>query len=215
MKHLSGKRFGNLSVLRDVGRTKEGRVMWECLCNACGRLVNMDSRRAQYGMDCGCGTTERMRIANTSHGRRYTSEYRAWCGMKVRCGYQGGKDYKKYGGRGITVCERWKAFENFYADMGPRPSSRHTLDREDNDGNYEPGNCRWATPSVQCGNRRNGRRWVIKRKEYPSIGEAMACFGVSDQTIRRWCLGSYDPRRGTYTPPKANSSGDMRYANYP
>lgn len=93
--------------------------------------------------------------------RKNKPEYFVWLGMRRRCRGQKEKCYPHYGGRGIRVCERWdKSFDAFYADMGPRPSPKHSVDRIDNDGNYEPGNCRWATNREQCNNTRVNR--VIK-----------------------------------------------------
>jgi len=94
----------------------------------------------------------------TTHGKTGTSEYKAWDGMKQRCFNPNDKSYPNYGGRGIRVCARWlgpNGFVHFLADVGPRPSSRHSIDRINNDGNYAPGNCRWATPIEQQSNRRN------------------------------------------------------------
>jgi hypothetical protein len=87
--------------------------------------------------------------------RTHPDEYICWSGMRVRCSNSKRPDWKDYGGRGIAVCERWNSFATFCADMGPRPSRAHSLDRIDNDGNYEPGNCRWATPKEQRHNRRD------------------------------------------------------------
>jgi hypothetical protein len=88
-------------------------------------------------------------------------EYRAWVHIHSRCTDSNASDYPRYGGRGIMVCERWDSFENFLADMGPRPSAKHSIDRINNDGNYEPGNCQWATTIEQANNKRSNRRVTI------------------------------------------------------
>ena len=117
--------------------------------------------------------------------KSYLVEYRVWQAMRVRCFNPGCKAYKNYGGRGITVCDRWKdSFEAFYQDMGPKPSLDHEIDREDNDGNYEPGNCRWATRSNNSRNRRSCI-WVMFEGKRRLLIELCEQFGVRSDTIRR------------------------------
>jgi hypothetical protein len=109
---------------------------------------------------CGCYRSELTVKRNTIHGHnvrgKRTGEYGAWCNIRERCGDPMNKDYHNYGGRGIKVCRRWlHSFEAFLADMGPKPTSRHQIDRINNNGNYKPGNCRWSTPIENAGNKRN------------------------------------------------------------
>lgn len=122
--------------------------------------------------------------ANAKHGMHLSPEYTAWHTMKQRCNCKTHKAYPMYGGRGITVCDSWNAsFEAFYADMGPRPSDCHTLDRIDNDKGYSPDNCRWATMQVQSSNRRTNRK-ITFNGETLTIAEWARRIGTSRQTIR-------------------------------
>jgi hypothetical protein len=160
--HPHGMVFGKLTVLRLLRRgSGSNRVaIIECLCE-CGNIAEVRSCNLSSGnsTSCGCSTIKARPLvgkANKTHGMSYSSEYRIWHAMKGRCLNNKDRKYNRYGGRGIVICQRWlDSFENFYSDMGPRPSSLYSIDRINNDGNYELENCRWSIPKVQCNNRSN------------------------------------------------------------
>lgn len=162
-----GDRFGRLLVVADAGRTKARNIIYNCLC-ICGNKKTIPSGRLRNGntRSCGCLLRDRM----TVHGLRWTAEYEVWKTMKQRCYNPRNKRFSYYGARGIVVCERWrKSFSDFLADVGLRPSQKHSLDRIKNEGNYEPGNVRWATAKQQANNRRPRRKtrevlWQGKRQ---------------------------------------------------
>jgi hypothetical protein len=162
---LTGLRFSRLLVVRPVKIEGANNAMWECLCD-CGEITFAAASNIKSGTtrSCGClvrDTSRKTLTGNTrnrTHNMSRSSEHKTWCTMKQRCGNPKNHKYKDYGARGITVCERWIAsFENFYADMGPKPSKAHSIDREDNDGPYHPDNCRWSIPLVQARNSRRAR----------------------------------------------------------
>lgn len=120
--------------------------------------------------------------------------------MKSRCSNPNHPSYDRYGGRGIVVCERWMRFENFFADMGPRPSKGYEIDREDNNKGYEPGNCAWVTKRKNSQNTSQSKRWILNGVEYSCMKDAADDLGVSEGTISAWCQGTtvagrrYGPR---------------------
>lgn len=164
VKNRVGQLYGRLTVLKQIPDPNKKISWWECLCE-CGKLVVVKGGNLNSGntKSCGCYSDE-SKVNRIKHGNNrkgnITSEYRSWASMKSRCTNENVIGYQEYGGRGIKVCDRWlNSFENFLDDMGKKPTPTHSLDRYPNneDGNYEPSNCRWGTDEQQSKNRRSNK----------------------------------------------------------
>jgi hypothetical protein len=184
---IAGKRYGRLQVISRTNNNRQGTARWACRCD-CGAQITIlgSSLRNGHTKSCGCLQSERARDANTKHGAYLTPEYRVWCGIHRRCNDKKDGAFKNYGGRGITVCKRWDNFSKFFADMGERPSAKHTIERIDNDNGYFPKNCEWATRKAQCRNRRISRYYKI-HGERLYVVDAYQRYAVTGISYKRFC----------------------------
>lgn len=174
------RRFGKLTVLSGAGvRNQKSLVLCRCDCGR-EKIVYYKDLRSGNTRSCGCVQREKLGALNRTHGKTSTPEYAIWCAIIARCFNPNYKRFSGYGGRGITLCDRWRnSFEAFLSDMGTRPSPQHSIDRfPDNDGNYEPGNCRWATRREQSRNTRRTRMLTF-RGQTKCLSDWAAELGVS------------------------------------
>lgn len=167
-----GTVFENVTVIGTGSRSFDGHARVQCRCS-CGHEWPVRHRSLVDGGTTQCRYCKRRKPPGTTHGRKFTPEYNAWQLMKDRCLNPNNNYYQNYGGRGISVCQRWAgSFPNFLEDVGNRPSDRYSLDRVDVNGNYEPGNVRWATRAEQAVNKRNNVRMKV---------------GDENLTVAEWC----------------------------
>lgn len=203
MWELVGRRFSRLVVLEEA-QPRNGRRSWRCRCD-CGRESTPLQQSLLRGstVSCGCAAREASRrngAANRTHGATDSAEYRTWQGMISRCENRNLKCFGRYGGRGIIVCGRWReSFVLFLSDVGPRPSPRHSIERKDNDGDYGPDNCIWATRKEQSRNRRS--TVSIEVDGARGLAADWSRFtGVNESTIRHRIRAGWGHREAVFTP---------------
>ncbi len=206
---ITGIRSGRLIALHFTRINQNQKRLWLCQCD-CGKQAEVIGSRIANGRtaSCGCLHSEtaaqngkdaaaKIGASRITHGASRhrsvgtTKEYMIWATMKQRCNNPHSQKFKDYGGRGISVCSRWDAFENFLADMGLKPSATHSIDRIDNDGNYEPSNCRWTTQDVQVANqrRRETSRWIEHNGARHTLTEWAQITGIKLPTLH-WRLSN-------------------------
>ena len=175
LKDLTGQKFGYLTVINEIGPDKNRNIVWKCQCD-CGKIIHVFAQNLirNHTISCGCYNSKSIKERNFKHGqatRKSTNQiYYSWSCMLKRCYNPNEQNYHNYGGRGIKVCKRWWKFKNFYKDMGNTYKQGLTLERIDNDGDYRPSNCKWATRQEQSWNKRNikGCYWDKRRKKWIS-----------------------------------------------
>lgn len=154
-KIQAGEAFGRLTTIKEINRDKNKNIVWECICR-CGNKTNVVATLLSQGhsKSCGCLVRENLSHLAYKHGMSKTKIYRVWAGIISRTSYKGDTNYQRYGGRGIKVCDRWRKYLNFFEDMGREYREGLQIERVNNDGNYEPSNCKWATRHDQSRNKR-------------------------------------------------------------
>lgn len=181
---IVGKRFGNLTVVSFSGIQDNGLAAWNCICDCGNKFTTAGAnlrRKIRPSTSCGCLKSERIRAKLTKHGMDNTPTYRTWHGMKNRCLNPKATGYENYGGRGISICEKWMTFEGFLDDMGIRPEGT-TLERKNNDLGYCKDNCKWATRIEQGANMRTNINFTING-ETKCVSEWARIHGINKDTL--------------------------------
>lgn len=198
--NLTDQKFHRLTVVSFSHINKSGESYWHCLCE-CGtiRIIRGIDIKRGHTKSCGCLFKEVMKVVKTTHGMRFTPTYSIWCGIIKRCENPKCESYPQYGGRGIKVCERWRnSFSNFLSDMGERPEDT-SIERTDNNGNYKPSNCKWATMKEQGNNKRNNHKITIGSHTH-TIAEWSRIVGITAKRIYGRIYRGWTPTKAIMTP---------------
>lgn len=190
-KDITGKKFGHLTAIRYLGKSK-----WLCSCSCGGQAICLACNlKSGNSTSCGCIALKNRR----THGMSHEPEYRIWIAMKSRCQNPDDASYYSYGGRGIKVCERWTdSFINFFFDMGKRPKG-YEIDRMDNEDNYCPKNCRWVPKNTNLNNRRDSNK-VIWNGVVKTIAEWSKYLDIHEETLRHRINRGWTVERAFTTP---------------
>lgn len=215
---IAGMRFGRLTAVAAVPSDERGRSLWHFVCD-CGAVKIARSWNVTRGLvsSCGCKAKEwrgGFKARVTTHGLSKTRTYRIWQGAIQRCMDAGDESHADYGARGIRVCDRWMSFENFLADMGKAPAGL-SIDRKDNDGNYEPGNCKWATRAEQSRNTRR-TRLITMNGRTQCLTDWAKEMGLSFHAVHKRIKTGYTPEEALLLPanaPRRPRGTVMRNAN--
>jgi len=193
---MEGKTFGRIEVLNEAKkRNKNGHIMYDCFCS-CGNYKAILGSSLRQGLTKSCGCIHKEKV--TKHGKEKTSEYKTWQSMKQRCYNSKSQRFEDWGGRGISVCDRWvNSFDNFFLDMGVKPSKDHSIERLDNNGSYEKENCIWADKKEQAKNRRNTIKVMYKNKLI-SVEEYSREIGLTESGGRKNLLRTHKKINGIF-----------------
>jgi hypothetical protein len=209
-KDLTNIRFGKLLAIKPIKKHDNSKYYWECICD-CGNTKIIMSSNLLRGISttCGCG---KIKIGEKTrkHGMAKTRIFKIWAGIRKRCTNSKCKTYPLYGGRGISISPRWDEFINFYNDMKDGYSDNLSLDRINPNGNYEPGNCRWATQKTQNRNRRNNN-YISLNNEIKTLSEWAEISGVNSSAIRYRINNGWDTQKAIFTSTEKEMKSISKY----